>query len=181
MAPRIFIGLKIAPDIAAELAGRAAAVASPAVSFVATADIHLTLVPPWNETNVAEAADKLRRIARGFGAFVLRIERLGYAPDARRPRLLWAECVAGEAITALHAALLQAYGQQDERPFRPHLTLARLGGNGTAIARDHPIEQALSLTQWVESIELFQSPAPGTRGYRVLTGAPIGYTANSGL
>jgi hypothetical protein len=47
----------------------------------------------------------------------------------------------------LRAALLQAYGHTDERPFRPHVTVARIRGNGRAIAKEHPIDQDLSLTQ----------------------------------
>ena len=50
----------------------------------------------------------------------------------------------------LRVALLYACGQSDERPFRPHVTLARLRGNGAAIARRHPIDRELSFTQQVE-------------------------------
>ena len=41
------------------------------------------------------------------------------------------------------AALLRAFGQADERPFRPHVTLARLRDKGRAIARKHPVDQTL--------------------------------------
>jgi len=36
---------------------------------------------------------------------------------------------------------------------------------GPAIARKHPIDQTIVLTQRVKSIELFQSPDPGGGGY----------------
>ena len=70
-------------------------------------------------------------------------------------------------------ALLQAFGQADERPFRPHVTLARLRDKGRAIARKHPIDQDLALTQRVESVELMQSPPPGGSGYKVLASLPL--------
>jgi 2'-5' RNA ligase len=74
---------------------------------------------------------------------------------------------------ALRAALLDGLGQQDERPFHPHVTLARIRGNGRVIARKHPIDRPLSLTQRIESVQLFQSPPPSEQGYRVLASAPL--------
>ncbi len=88
--------------------------------------------------------------------------------------LLWAECAAGPDLARLHAALLLAFGQTDERPFRPHVTLARLRGNGAAIARKCPIDRDLALTQRVGSVELMQSPPPGERGYKVLASPVFG-------
>ena len=106
----------------------------------------------------------------------LTFQHLGYGPQAKRPRLLWADCATTDVIESVRAALLQAYGRQpdERRPFRPHVTLARIRGNGAAIARKHPIDQELSLTQQIDSIELFQSPPQGARGYQVLASIPLG-------
>jgi hypothetical protein len=43
---RVFVGLKIAPEIATELAQLAAVLEKLPVRLVKPADIHLTLVPP---------------------------------------------------------------------------------------------------------------------------------------
>jgi len=176
---RIFVGLKIAPEIATELARFAAALEEPPVRLVRPADIHLTLVPPWNEASIPGAIEKLGSVAGRFGALWLIFQHVGYGAQSRRPRLLWADCAATEEITALHAALVQAYGQTDERPFQPHVTLARFRTSGSAIARKHPIDQPLSLKQRVGSLELFQSPAPGETGYRVLASLRLGGTVGS--
>jgi RNA 2',3'-cyclic 3'-phosphodiesterase len=88
--------------------------------------------------------------------------------------MLWADCTAGEPIATLRASLLQAYDQTDERPFRAHVTLARIRDNGRRIARRHPMDQALSLTQRIETVELFQSPRPGETGYRIVASAVLG-------
>jgi RNA 2',3'-cyclic 3'-phosphodiesterase len=178
---RVFVGLKIAPEIASQLAQLTAVLEQPFVRPVAPADIHLTLVAPWNEASVPDAIEKLGRIAGTFGAFQLIFQHAGYGPQPRRPRLLWADCGATDAIAALRAALLLAYGQTDERPFQPHVTLARIRGDGVAIARKHPIDRPLSLTQRVESVELFQSPPAGGSGYRVLASLRLGETAGSAL
>jgi RNA 2',3'-cyclic 3'-phosphodiesterase len=177
--PGVFVGLKIAPEIANKLAEFAAALKNPSARPVAAADIHLTLVPPWNEASIPDAIEKLGHIAERSSAFWLIFEHVGYGPQPRRPRLLWTDCAATEELGALHTALLQAFGQADERAFKPHVTLARIRVDGSAVARRHPIDQSLSLRQWVETIELFQSPPPSATGYRVLTSLRLGQTPGS--
>jgi len=177
--PRVFVGLKVAPQIASRLAQFAAGLEPQSVRPVAPADIHLTLVPPWNETSIPNAIEKLGGVAGAFGAFSLIFQHVGYGPQPRRPHLLWADCAVSGEIAALRAALLQVFGQADERPFLPHVTLARIRAKGAAIARKHPIDRKLSLTQRVESIELFQSPPPGGSGYQVLASLRLGDTARS--
>ena len=64
--PRIFVGLKMASEIAGSLAGLAERIESVPLRRVAENDIHLTLVPPWNETSIPDAVEKLRRALSGF-------------------------------------------------------------------------------------------------------------------
>ena len=171
---RIFVGLKMTPEIAGSLAAIAERIESVPLRLVASNDIHLTLVPPWVETSLPAAVERLSKAVSGFESFPLSFERLCYGPERRRPRLVWAECAASPEIEALQGALLEAFGQVNERPFRPHVTLARLERKDSAKARRHPVDQRLSLTQPVRSVELFRSPPPGTRGYQVVTSLPLG-------
>jgi 2'-5' RNA ligase len=179
--PRIFVGLKIEPEIARELAQLARALQRFGIRTVAPCDIHLTLVPPWNAGSIPAAIDKLRNVVDGFGAFSLTFEHLGYGPQPRQPRLLWAECVDSNELSRLHAVLLEAYGGGDARPFRPHVTLARLRHNGRSIARKHPIDRRLAFVQRVSSVELFHSPPAGQRGYQVLASVPLAGETHSAL
>lgn len=173
-AGRVFVALRIAPEIAGELAHMARALEQFAVRLIVPADIHLTLVPPWGETSIPAAIDKLRAVANQAAPFTLALRHLSYGPQPRRPRLLWAECAASDELAALHAALLTAFGQSDERPFRPHVTVARIRGNGVAVARKQPIDRALAFLQRVETVELMQSPPVGELGYRVLASLRLG-------
>jgi 2''-5'' RNA ligase len=170
---RIFVALRISPDIALALAQYGRDLEQFSVRPVAPADIHLTLVPPWNEVSPAEAVEKLRRVVDRFFPFTLTFRHVGYGPEPKRPRFLWAECVASKEIAEFRVALIQAFGQADERPFRPHVTLARLRDKGRALARKHPLDQDLALTQRIESIELMQSPPPGGSGYKILASVPL--------
>jgi 2'-5' RNA ligase len=66
---------------------------------------------------------------------------------------------------------LHAFGQTE---FRPHVTLARIRGNGLQMAQTRPKDQKLSFMQRVETVELFQSPPPGEVGYRIVASARLG-------
>jgi hypothetical protein len=68
---RVFVGLKISPEIATELTQFAAVLKEQPVRLPKPADIHLTLVPPWNEASIPDAIEKLDSIASRFGAFWL--------------------------------------------------------------------------------------------------------------
>lgn len=170
---RVFVALKMAPETAQALAQYAHDLKRFPVRLIAPVDIHLTLVPPWNEGSIPQAVERLRRVAEQCVSFTLAFEHVSYGPEARFPRLLWASCAVNDALVALHTALLAEFGQTDERPFRPHVTIARIRSNGRSIARKCPIDQALTLTQRVDSVELMQSPPPGANGYTVLASLPL--------
>lgn len=170
---RVFVALKIHEAIARDLAAVARELNDPAARPVAVADIHLTLVPPWAEQAPARAIETLASVAGRFAPFPLAIEHVGYGPDRREPRLLWADCAGTDELAALRTALLAAFGRNDDRPFRPHITLVRIRGNGRAVAKRHPLDRRLALTQQINSVELFQSPAPGARGYKMLASAVL--------
>jgi 2'-5' RNA ligase len=163
----------VVPDIARELAQMAQPLERLAVRPIATEDIHLTLVPPWNESAVSKAIERLRSVAESHSAFRLEFTHVCYGPDAKWPRLLWVECAAGKELTSLRAALMLAFGQSDERPFLPHVTLARIRGNGAHIARKCPIDRHIDLTQEITTAELMQSPRSGGRKYKVLASLPL--------
>jgi 2'-5' RNA ligase len=178
-AHRVFVGVMIAPEIAQELAAMAKPLASESVRLVADSDIHLTLVPPWNETDTAGAAGKLREAVYGSGCFLLSFKSPRYGPTLRHPHLLWAECDVSHELIELRRSLLAAFGQLDRRPFRPHVTLARIPKGGRAIARKNPLDQTLSFSQHVASVELFESPPKGPGGYQVLASLPLGMNLSS--
>jgi 2'-5' RNA ligase len=171
---RIFVALKMSPEVALELTRIARTLERLPVRFIAPADIHLTLVPPWNETAIPRASDRLSSVAEKATPFILTFRRLCYGPQPRRPRLLWAECEGGEKLAALQASLSAAFGKTDERPFVPHVTVARIRGNGSILARRCPIDLFLGFSQKIETVELMQSPQAGGVGYRVLTSLRLG-------
>ena len=63
---RIFVGLKMAPETAVSLAALAERIDSVPLRRVAPNDIHLTLVPPWDETSIPAAVRRLSKGVTGF-------------------------------------------------------------------------------------------------------------------
>lgn len=170
---RIFVGLKVDPDIAAQPAALAAPLKESSARLVAPADIHLTLVPPWRETMIEHAVERLSEACSHFAPFLLQFHCIAYGPQPERPHLLWVECLVANDIAALQSMLMQAFGQENVRPFRPHVTLARIRNNGSGIARRHPIDHVLALAQLVRTVELSRSPPPGATGYQIVASAPL--------
>jgi 2'-5' RNA ligase len=111
---------------------------------IAKGDIHLTLVPPWNEHAVPNAIEKLRRTADKSYGFRLRFGHVGYGPNPKWPRLLWVECDACNELIILHSAL----------HLLPHVTLARIRSNGARIAGKCPIDKDIDLAQEISTVEL---------------------------
>ena len=111
--------------------------------------LHLTVrflgdTPPDLVPDVALAvSDAVERSA--VGAFEVMLEDTGVFPGLRKPRALWLGIARGAAeLGSLAAALdpmLEALGwPRDGRPYRPHLTVARLDSasisDGGAVAAE---------------------------------------------
>lgn len=106
---------------------------SGAFRWVKPEQIHITLrFFGWiNVTQVDELARLLSPICSAHRSFTLTCESLGAFPNIRRPRVLWAGLKGdlNEAATLQSeiAAATDNFGDTaEDRPFKPHLTLARL-------------------------------------------------------
>ena len=104
-----------------------------ALSWVRPEGIHLTLkfFGDIAAKDVGAVSEVVAGQAAAAGEFHLEARGLGVFPDTRRPRVLWLG-IGGEVerLIALQQAVdrgLEASGfPREERPFRAHLTLARI-------------------------------------------------------
>jgi 2'-5' RNA ligase len=171
--PRLFIGLPLDETarkrIAAIVEGvRAAEPPGRGVRWVRLDGLHVTLrfLGPTPEARVADLADAMRAAAAGTARMTLRIAGAGAFPAHGRPRALWLGIADGaDALAALAgrlgATLERAGWAHEDRPFRPHLTLARADGvrSGpqavaalTEAVRDAVIDASLDRVVLFESI-----------------------------
>jgi 2'-5' RNA ligase len=97
--------------------------------------MHLTLkfLGDIPESQVDDLSSAMQRSGCGFGAVNLSVQGLGIFPGIQRPRVLWLG-VGGETVRLgrlhgrLDAELEQIGIAREKRPFRAHLTLARVKG-----------------------------------------------------
>lgn len=133
------------------------------ISWPQPASMHLTLkfIGDTEERLVGRLRDPIERAVAGHRVIRVPLERIGAFPRPREPRVLWIGPSAAwdrsedaGRVHALHQAVDEACASlefsKDERPFSPHLTLARIKAGerhaGRALARIGAIDRAISLS-----------------------------------
>jgi 2'-5' RNA ligase len=134
-AMRVFIAIEMNEEARTYLRGQIRQLAQilPTVRWVDPASIHLTLafLGEIDEEQLAMATIASARAGAAAHPFTLQLATPGYFGPAHAPRVIWSG-LGGDmaALQALHrhlSAELAARGfMLDERPFTPHLTLARV-------------------------------------------------------
>ncbi len=132
---RAFIAIRPAADLHRACAGVAAAGRGPLMRWVRPESVHLTLkflgdVPVDAIPAIHQA---LRQAAEGLATFSVAVRGLGCFPNAIRPRVLWMgfDDPRRELLQLqrnIESTLAALEVSAEERPFRPHLTLARTRG-----------------------------------------------------
>lgn len=140
---RLFVGVPLPREAASEIESivegvRAMPLAEGArdVRWVRLDGLHLTLrfLGPTLPDRIDATTDAVARAAASApGPFEIEFAGAGSFPPGRRPRTLWIGLAAGtESLGDLAGttqdALVEAGWPPEERPFRPHLTVARSDG-----------------------------------------------------
>ncbi len=134
---RVFCAIEL-PETARERVFRRIAHLKEAVpdakaSWSRDANLHLTLkflgeIPQKSVPDLSNAAS---RAATGLAPFSIRLEEAGVFPKHGQPHVLWIGINDSSGkLSELHARLeaesVNAGFEKDDRPFHPHLTVARL-------------------------------------------------------
>jgi 2'-5' RNA ligase len=101
------------------------------LSWSRVENLHVTtkFIGEWPQ----ERLDEMKRALAGApaaGPVDITVRGLGWFPDERRPRVFWAGIDGGEPLRALAQSTEEAVARlgipKEDRPFSPHLTLARI-------------------------------------------------------
>ncbi|KAF0220873.1 MAG: hypothetical protein FD174_870 [Geobacteraceae bacterium] len=124
---RLFVAIDL-PDDAKEVL-RAICHGLPEARWVPLDQLHLTLRFIGDADEHAFAAIKAALGEVEGAPFHLALRRIGHFPPGKRMRVLWVGIEACEALTKLQQDVELALGTAgvppEERPFSPHITLAR--------------------------------------------------------
>jgi 2'-5' RNA ligase len=132
---RAFAAVSLPSATQKEIALHSAALQSAcgrSLRWVNPANLHLTLqffgdVPAESLQTLAK---RLQTGLSALPAFSLRLQMPGIFPHLRQPKVLWLGMEAPTALKNIHRLIQEAALKQglapEERPYHPHLTLARI-------------------------------------------------------
>src|SRR5712691_10791868 len=129
---RLFVALELPAAVRENLGAllKALRAVSPQTRWVRPENLHLTLkfIGEMPETEFAVIRNALAA-ARSDQPVTLEFRVLGFFPNEKRPRVFWAGIEASSNLKTLAAEIDRAMEKlgipREQRPFSPHLTLAR--------------------------------------------------------
>jgi 2'-5' RNA ligase len=131
---RIFIGIDLDPELRGRISRFLEGVQgfAPDARWVRPESLHITLKFIGEQTpeRVEAIAERLRRVKGG--EFEIRSGGYGFFPTAKAARVFWIGIHAGPQLAELAGSIDVATAElgipREDRPYSPHLTLARAGG-----------------------------------------------------
>lgn len=131
---RTFVAVKIepAPALLHTMKDLQMALRGEQVKWVEPNKLHLTLkfLGDTFPSQVDEIGEELNQVSKMFSSFSFELEGLNYFKNKEMPRVLFANITEGETLQQLAAEmdnrLINLGFQPENRPFKPHLTLARI-------------------------------------------------------
>lgn len=152
------------------------------VRWVEPDALHITLkfIGEIDGSEVAGLEAALRSVAAEYASLDLAIGGFGAFPSLRRANVFWVGAAAQPALLALQADLELALARvgypREQRPFRPHVTVARVRSGGRApdverLIAGHDYHGVVS----VRTVDLMRShTGPDGARYETLLRAPLG-------
>ncbi|MEK7542561.1 MAG: RNA 2',3'-cyclic phosphodiesterase [Patescibacteria group bacterium] len=124
---RIFIAINLPDDVKDRLLAYQEKWQGIPARWTTKENLHLTLAFLGNtsEVELQNLISVCTQIGERHLPFELRIARLQYGPDAKRPRMIWAVGENMPKLLALQQDICLTLGIQETQKFSPHLTLAR--------------------------------------------------------
>ncbi|GJL57328.1 MAG: RNA 2',3'-cyclic phosphodiesterase [Nitrospirales bacterium] len=141
----------------------------PKINWVPPESLHLTLkfLGYVDAPMVEQILTAIEPIRTSQQAFTLEVKGVGVFPHLRRPRILWVGCTGDipallTLVSRIEGALEPLGFPPEDKPFFPHLTLARINHNNTqvggALTQSGFLEQSQALgILHIDRITLFRS------------------------
>lgn len=181
---RLFTGIPIAPHVVDEL-GCALAVLQPiaAIQWSPPENLHITtkFIGEWPESQLPELEQALGGV-EPRQKIQISIAGFGFFPNPNHPRVLFAGVHAGSELgdlaRGIDAAMARLGCAREDRPYTPHLTLARIRNPNEDIRRLR--EHIASMTDFdfgkfdATGFQLYLSkPGPAGSVYSTLSAYPF--------
>ena len=186
---RLFLAINIAPEIRRAVVEATAPLRAiaPKLAWVREPQLHLTLkfLGDHTEGVANQVADAMKRVAEANRAVEVELGGLGAFPNFQRPRVVWMGVTPAPKLELLHhdveCAASELGFSLDGRPFRPHLTLARVKPRSADRATWRALGEAAKEIDYaaevtVSSIDLMHSElSPAGARYRLVASAQLAF------
>lgn len=171
---RLFVGVRISVATANALAGCAETLARRArdagveLKWVAPINYHVTLAfLGWTGIDaIGAVCDALEDATAGEPQLKFRTTRLGAFPSFDHASVLWAGIEDGGALSKLAQAVGDAMARlgfpRDQRPFHPHVTIARLRNSRPLREVVLPMSEQMFGDTKADAVTLFESETKPT-------------------
>jgi RNA 2',3'-cyclic 3'-phosphodiesterase len=167
---RLFTGISLPEDVTGKLSALIDRLRPTAqVRWSPVYNLHITakFIGEWPQERLQEMIEALQPLGRR-SPIEISVSGIGWLPNPHSPRILYAAIKADSELADLAAATEKATTalgvERETKPFRPHLTLARIGDRGVTLG---PLRQAIAQ---LESQEFGAFRAPGFKLYLSKTG-----------
>jgi RNA 2',3'-cyclic 3'-phosphodiesterase len=145
---RVFIALDVADDIRRNITQYVDRVRglAPNARWARPESLHVTLkfIGEASDTRVQEIKTALSTVKAA--PFEIKFQDVGFFPNPKAPRVFWIGMSAGEALPRLAATVEAALSKlgiaAEDKPYRPHITLARAGSGPGAKHQLQPLSNA---------------------------------------
>ncbi len=155
---RVFVGIPLSPAVQEKALQWEHSHGTFPVRWISGKNLHVTLVPPWEELNIPPTLRNLSALSDRFSPFSIRFTRITLGPGSGEPNLIWATGAAPGNVVALAEAAHEALGiPLPERTFTLHTTLARFRPEEI---RTFPVRTLNEPVDWemrIERVVLFES------------------------
>ncbi len=158
MTHRIFVAIPISEDLQNEILEWEKSYKNLPVKWLRGKNLHITLVPPWEEENVEKVKTVLKLVENRAEPLEVIFEKVEFGPHFDEPRLIWAEGQALKEIQNLKIEIENVLGREPEsRPFKLHLTLARFRPKDFVMFPVKKLDEKVFWEQKVKSFVLMES------------------------
>jgi 2'-5' RNA ligase len=188
---RVFLGVELSSDLRQKLADLQNQLRGtlPKVNWVRPESVHLTLkfIGNVDVTMAEQLLTAIKPVPKSQAPITVEIQGLGVFPHIRRPRILWIGCTGDipsllNLMSQIEGALEPLGFPLEEKPYHPHLTLARIKHDnskvGDVLTHSGLLEQPWNLgTLRIDRITLFRSDlSPHGAEYTALWAVPVDET-----
>jgi 2'-5' RNA ligase len=133
---RAFVGFQLSVEVAQAIVAfindMKASVPDDGITWVEPHNVHVTLRFLGDAVDfhmIALLVELLKAVSLETRPFVIRVRGLGVFPSQQRPRTVWVGMVSeelNELASRVDRAAVRCGFQSETRPFKPHITIARV-------------------------------------------------------